>query len=101
MQGNMDIAMAEKAEVSFGLLLGDNQPPQRPTCPIPGFPDPITHATIPHKPHNLCAFQDVFPVLKKKRIRRRMVNGVLVSKEAAVNNVYMENTIHGVGEDCQ
>lgn len=34
-----------------------------------------------------------------------MVNGVLVSggnKEApAVNNMSMENNIHGVGEDCQ
>lgn len=44
------------------------------------------------------------PVLKKKRIRRKMVNGVLVSgnnKVASDDQMDTENSIQDVGEECQ
>lgn len=40
--------------------------------------------------------------VKKKRIRRRMVNGVLVYKNGlALNPVDYDTSIQDVGEDCQ
>lgn len=44
---------------------------------------------------------DATPIIKKKRIRRRMVNGVLVNKETSLNNLDLDNSIQDVGEDCQ
>lgn len=41
---------------------------------------------------------------KKKRIRRRMVNGVLVYKgnsESRLNKIDVESPIQNIGEDCQ
>lgn len=44
---------------------------------------------------------DTPPQIKKKRIRRRMINGVLVNNDANLNNLDLDSSIQGVGEDCQ